>query len=73
VGALLVAIDLPSLSSKGPDQLHWLITTSFILLAGGMVIGVIGRIVASRAVVAVATVLILVGAAMFLVAVGRYG
>jgi hypothetical protein len=73
VGTLLAQIDLPSLSSKGPDQLRWLLTTSFILLPGGMVIGIIGRIVESRAVVAVGTVLILAGGAAFLVAAAQYG
>jgi hypothetical protein len=73
VGPLLAQIDLPSLSSEGPDRLRWLITTSFILLPTGLVIGIIGRIVESRAVVAVGTVLILAGGAMFLVAVAQYG
>jgi hypothetical protein len=73
VGVLLAQIDLPSLSSEGPDQLRALITTSSILLLGGLALGTIGKIVKSRAVVAVATVLILTGAGLFVVAIAQYG
>lgn len=73
MGALLAQIDLPSLSSEGPDRLHQLIQTSFILLAAGLVIGTVGHIVKLRFVVAVATVVIMTAAGLFLVAIAQYG
>lgn len=73
MGALLAQVDLPSLGSEGPDRLRTLITMSFILLPGGMVIGTIGHIYKARSIVIVGTALILIGAALFLVAVAEYG
>ena len=73
MGALLAQVDLPSLSSEGPDQLRTLITMSFVLLPAGLVIGTIGHIIKARSVVIVGTALILIGAALFLVAVAQYG
>jgi len=73
VTALLAQIDLPSLGSSGPDRLHQLITTSAILLAVGFGLGTIGHIIKVRFIVAVATILILVGAGVFLYAIAEYG
>ena len=41
---LLLAVDLPGLGEAGPDDLRSLLTTSFALLATGMVIGVLGTV-----------------------------
>ena len=73
MGALLAQIDLPSLSSEGPDRLHQLIVTSSILLGVGFGIGTIGHIVKVRFIVAVGTILILAAAGLFLVAIAQYG
>ena len=73
MAALLAQIDLPSLSSEGPDRLHQLIVTSFILLGVGFGIGTIGHIVKVRFMVAVGTILILAAAGVFLVASLEYG
>jgi hypothetical protein len=73
VAALLAQIDLPSLSSEGPDRLHQLIETAFILLGVGFGIATIGHLVKVRFMVAVGTILILAAAAVFVVASLQYG
>jgi hypothetical protein len=70
---LLTAIDLPGLSDSGPSDLRALLTTSFVLVTAGMVIGVLGHMTQLKAVVATGVALVFCGAAFFVVAVGQFG
>ena len=70
---LLTAIDLPGLSDSGPSDLRALLTTSFVLVSAGMVIGVFGHLTQLKAVVATGIALVFCGAAFFVIAVGQFG
>ena len=70
---LLAAIDLPGLSDSGPSDLRALLTTSFVLVTAGMVIGVLGHLTQLKAVVATGIALVFCGAAFFVIAVGQFG
>ncbi len=70
---LLTAIDLPGLSDSGPSDLRALLTTSFVLVTAGMVIGVLGHLTQLKAVVATGIALVFCGAACFVIAVGQFG
>ena len=58
---------------SGPDDLHSLLTASFVLLGSGLVLGVFGHLTQLKAVVATGIALGFVGAAFFVVAVGQFG
>jgi hypothetical protein len=73
LAALLAQVDLPGLGQEGPDDLRSLLTTSFILLAVGFVIGVIGHVTQVRGLVIVGISVIFVATGFFVVAVGEYG
>jgi hypothetical protein len=73
LAALLAQVDLPGLGQEGPDDLRSLLTMSFILLAVGFVIGVIGHVTQLRPLVIAGIVIIFVATAFFVVAVGEYG
>jgi hypothetical protein len=73
LAALLAQVDLPGLGQEGPDDLRSLLTMSFILLAVGFVIGVIGHITQVRLLVIAGISVIFVATAFFVVAVGQYG
>jgi len=66
-------MDLPGLAAAGPNDLHSLLTASFVLLGGGLVLGSLGHLTQLKGVVATGIALVFVGAALFLVAVGRFG
>jgi hypothetical protein len=70
---LLAAVDLPGLGEAGPDDLRALLTASFVLLATGLVLGVLGHITQLKALVATGIALVFAGAAFFVVAVGQFG
>ena len=70
---LLTAIDLPGLSDSGPSDLRALLTTSFVLVTAGMVIGVLGHLTQLKPVVAAGVALVFGGAAFFVIAVGQFG
>ena len=65
--------DLPGLGDKGPDDLGGLLNLCFILLLTGFGIGVLGHLTRSRTLVAIGVLVVMVGSAAFVVAVGRYG
>jgi hypothetical protein len=73
LAGLLAQVDLPGLGQEGPDDLRSLLTMSFILLAVGFVIGVIGHVTQLRPLVIAGIVVIFVATAFFVVAVGQYG
>jgi hypothetical protein len=73
LAALLAQVDLPGLGREGPDDLRSLLTTSFILLVLGFVIGVIGHVTQLRPLVAAGIMVIFVATAFFILAVGQYG
>lgn len=73
LAALLAQVDLPGLGQEGPDDLRSLLTISFILLAVGFVIGVIGHVTQVRLLVIAGISVIFVATAFFVVAVGQYG
>jgi hypothetical protein len=73
LAALLAQVDLPGLGQEGPDDLRSLLTMSFILLAVGFVIGVIGHITQVRFLVIAGISVIFIATAFFVVAVGQYG
>jgi hypothetical protein len=58
---------------SSPDDLHSLLTASFVLVGAGMAIGVIGHITQLKAVVATGIALVFAGALFFVVAVGQFG
>lgn len=55
------------------EDLHSLLTASFVLVGSGMVIGAIGHLTQLKPVVATGVALVFCGAAFFLLAVGRFG
>ena len=55
------------------DDLHTLVTASFVLLGTGMVLGVLGHLTQLKVLVAIGIALVFAGGACFLVAVGQYG
>jgi hypothetical protein len=57
----------------GTEDLHSLVTTSFVLVGAGMAIGVLGHLTQLKPVVAIGIALVFCGAAFFLIAVGRFG
>jgi hypothetical protein len=65
--------DLPGLGEEGPGDLGSLLNICFILLLAGFGIGVLGHLTRSRALVAIGVSVVLVGSAVFVLAVGRYG
>jgi len=69
----LLAVDLPGLGEAGPDDLHALLTASFVLLGSGLVLGALGHLTQLKALVATGIALVFVGAAFFVVAVGQFG
>ncbi|HEY1273996.1 MAG TPA: hypothetical protein VGF25_03770 [Thermoleophilaceae bacterium] len=71
--AFLTAIDLPGLGREGPDDLRALLTTSFVLLVAGFVIGTLGHIGQSRTLVAIGVTIVFAATIAFVLAVGRFG
>jgi hypothetical protein len=73
-GSLLLAqVDLPGLGEAGPDDLRSLLTASFVLLAAGMVVGVLGHITQLKGLIVTGIALVFAGAIFFVVAVGQFG
>jgi len=70
---LLAQVDLPGLGREGPDDLRSLLTTSFILLAVGFLVGTIGHITQIKGLVIAGISMIFVATAFFVLAVGQYG
>jgi hypothetical protein len=58
---------------SGSEDLHSLLTASFVLVGAGMVIGVFGHLTRIKSVVVVGVALVFCGAAFFVIAVGQYG
>jgi hypothetical protein len=58
---------------SGSEDLHSLLTASFVLVGAGMAVGVLGHLTQLKPVVATGVALVFCGAAFFLVAVGRFG
>ena len=74
LAALLAQIpDLPGLGGEGPDDLESLLTWCFILLVVGFALGVVGHLTRSRTLVAIGITVVMVGSAVFVLAIGRYG
>ena len=74
VGSLFLAqVDLPGLGEAGPDDLRSLLTASYVLLGGGMVLGVLGHITQLKGLIATGITLVFAGAAFFVVAVAQFG
>ena len=71
--ALLAQVDVPPLNSEGPDDLRRLLSVFFGLVGVGFVLGIIGHVVRSKILVGAAVVSIMLGAAVFLVAVATEG
>ena len=58
---------------SGSEDLHSLLTASFVLVGTGMAVGVLGHLTQLKPVVATGVALVFCGAVFFLFAVGRYG
>jgi hypothetical protein len=58
---------------SGSEDLHSLLTASFVLVGAGMAVGVLGHLTQLKPVVATGVALVFCGAAFFLVAVARFG
>ena len=65
--------DLPGLGDEGPGDVGSLMNLCFILLVAGFAIGVLGHLTRTRALVAIGIGVVMVGSAVFVLAVGRYG
>jgi hypothetical protein len=70
---LAQGLDLPGLGDEGPDDLGSLLNLCFILLVAGFAVGVVGHLTRSRTLVAIGVTVVMVGSAVFVLAVGRYG
>ena len=55
------------------DDLHSLLTASFVLLGSGLVLGALGHLTQLKPLVATGIALVFAGAVFFVVAVGQYG
>jgi hypothetical protein len=55
------------------DDLHSLLTASFVLLGGGMVLGALGHLTRLKPLLVTGIACVFAGAVFFLVAVGQYG
>jgi predicted branched-subunit amino acid permease len=55
------------------DDLHSLLTASFVLIGTGMVLGALGHLTQLKPVVATGIALVFAGAVFFVVAVGQFG
>ena len=66
-------ISLPGLGQEGPDDLQQLLTIFYLMMGGGFFIAVTGHVFKSRTLVLAGIVLIFIGTAVFMVAVGSYG
>jgi hypothetical protein len=73
LAVLLAQVDLPGLGREGPDDLRSLLTTSFILLAIGFVVGVLGHVTQIKGLVITGITMIFVATVFFVLAVGQYG
>jgi hypothetical protein len=58
---------------SSPNDLHSLLTATFVLVGSGMVLGVIGHMTQLKAVVGTGIALVFAGALFFVVAVGQFG
>jgi hypothetical protein len=58
---------------SGSEDLHSLLTASFVLVGAGMAVGTIGHLIQVKAVVATGIALVFCGGAFFVVAVGQFG
>ena len=58
---------------SGSEDLHSLLTASYVLVGTGMAVGVLGHLTQLKPVVATGVALVFCGAVFFLFAVGRYG
>ena len=65
--------DLPGLGDEGPGDVGSLMNLCFILLVAGFAVGVVGHLTRSRTLVAIGVTVVMVGSAVFVLAVGRYG
>jgi hypothetical protein len=55
------------------DDLHSLLTASFVLLGSGLVLGALGHLTQLKPVLITGIACVFAGAIFFLVAVGQYG
>jgi len=62
-----------SFPGGGPDALEALLNAYYLLFAGGFLIALLGHLFQSRTLVASGIILVFLGTATFLVAVGLHG
>lgn len=73
LATVLGQISLPGLGQGGPDDLQQLLTIFYFMMGGGFFIAITGHVVKSRTLVLVGVLLVFIGTAVFMVAVGSYG
>ena len=73
LATVLGQISLPGLGQEGPDDLQRLLTIFYLMMGGGFLIAITGHIFKSRTLVMSGILLIFIGTAVFMVAVGSYG
>ncbi len=71
--SLLAQIDLPSLGREGPDALRGLLRGFYILFGVGFLVAVIGHVARSRLLQGAGIAMVMLGTALFIVAVGSEG
>jgi hypothetical protein len=74
LAALAVNIPgLPGLGDQGPGDLESLLTSVFVLMGAGFAIALLGHLTRTRLLVAIGVLVVMVGSAVFVLAIGRYG
>ncbi len=71
--SLLAQIDLPGLGREGPEDLQQLLAGFYALFGLGFVVAVAGHVVKSRVLQGAGITMVMVGTALFVVAVGSEG
>ena len=72
--ALIAQLNLPDLDlPQGTDDLDQLMRIFGVLFVTGFLVGILGNVFESRTLKAVGIVMVLLGTAAFVVAVGSYG
>ena len=71
--SLLAQIDLPGLGREGPEDLQQLLAGFYALFGLGFVVAVAGHVVKSRVLQGAGITMVMLGTALFVVAVGSEG
>ena len=71
--ALLAQIDLPSLGGEGESDVKGLLNGFYVLFGAGFLVATLGHLFKSRLLQGVGIAMVMLGTALFIVAVGSRG